>query len=64
MTDDKLIALVSETRKAQRDYFKCRTASLLKICKALEKRVDDELCRREAEAAVERPSLMDLFGRR
>ena len=41
MTDDKLIALVSEMRKAQKDYFKCRALSLLKICKALEKRVDD-----------------------
>lgn len=45
MTDDQFFALVSETRKAQRDYFKCRTASLLKICKALEKRVDDEIGR-------------------
>lgn len=54
MTDDQFFALVSETRKAQRDYFKCRTASLLKICKALEKRVDDELCRRKAEVQSSR----------
>lgn len=64
MTDEQFIALVSETRRAQRDYFKCRTASLLKVCKALEKRVDDELCRREAEAAVEQASLMDMSGGR
>lgn len=62
MTDDQFFALVSETRKAQRDYFKCRTASLLKICKALEKRVDDELARREADAAFEQASLMDMGG--
>lgn len=64
MTDDQFFALVSEKRKAQRDYFKCRTASLLKICKALEKRVDDELCRRKAEVAVEQASLMDMSGGR
>lgn len=52
MTDAEFIFLVAQMRRKQKEYFANRSTgasySLLRDSKALEKRVDDELARREA----------------
>lgn len=45
MSEAEFMELVAEMRAAQRDYFRCRASSILKICKELEKRVDAEIAR-------------------
>lgn len=45
MSEAEFMELVAEMRAAQRDYFRCRTSSLQKICKDLEKKVDAEISR-------------------
>lgn len=37
--------LVSRMRKAQQDYFNSRESYLLRVCKALEREVDEEIAR-------------------
>jgi hypothetical protein len=41
--DEKFIKLVSEMRKAQKDFNKTRDSTYLKKSKALEKKVDEEI---------------------
>ena len=43
MTDDGFRALVARMRQAQREYFKTRNASWLRLSKDLERQVDARL---------------------
>ena len=38
-----LFTKVVQMRKAQKEYFKCRTQANLRICKALEAEIDREI---------------------
>ncbi len=48
MTDAEFIFLVAQMRRVQKAYFADRSPLVLRESKQLERRVDDELRRREA----------------
>lgn len=52
--------LVSEMRKAQKDYFKTRRTGSLNMSKQLEKQVDDEI-RRVNDILKPQPKQGELF---
>lgn len=48
MTPREFFYLVSEMRTAQKEYFKTRDHVKLRVCRALENEVDDEIYRVKA----------------
>lgn len=62
MSEAEFMDLVAEMRMAQRDYFRCRTSSLLKICKELEKKVDAEINRIKNGITLTQASLLNGYG--
>lgn len=59
MTEPGFTELVYEMRAAQKDYFRRRASKLLKICKELEKKVDEELIKRKSGCPAIQDSLLD-----
>lgn len=51
MTSREFFYLVSEMRTAQKEYFKTRDYVKLRVCRALENEVDDEIYRVKALTA-------------
>lgn len=52
MTSREFFYLVSEMRTAQKEYFKTRDYVKLRVCRALENEVDDEIYRVKAITAT------------
>ncbi len=59
MTTGEFANMVSDMREAQKRYFKTKLKYDLKLCKELEKKVDDALAARKQS---KRPVQPELFG--
>lgn len=59
MTTGEFANMVSDMREAQNRYFKTKLKYDLKLCKELEKKVDDALAARKQS---KRPVQPELFG--
>lgn len=61
MNINRFIALVTDMRRAQRDFYRTRGNSFLMLAKSLERQVDAAIADYQAAAPAPAPTQPDLF---